>query len=119
MAAANAPPDPVAARKVRVRGLLNRLLWTESEGEAEDYDVLVEDLNARLHEAALSPDFLGLSLETLVRRLVADMGLSGDFAQLRRAKAGAGPRARPGRHQLGSYPTPLIRAPSPPGLGSR
>jgi hypothetical protein len=74
------PADPVEARKARVRGLMNRLLWTESEGEAEDYDVLVEDLDARLDEAALSPDFEDLPIEALARRVIADMGLSGRFA---------------------------------------
>ena len=69
------PADPIEARKARVRGLTNRLLWTESEGEEEDYEVLVEDLNARLDEAALSPDFETLPIEALVRRVIADMGL--------------------------------------------
>ena len=79
-AAAHAAADPVEARKTRVRGLLNRLLWTESEGEQDDYEVLVEDLEARLGEAALSPDFLDLPIEALARRVIADMGLSGHFA---------------------------------------
>ncbi len=80
-AARAAPPaDPVEARKARVRGLMNRLLWTESEGEEEDYEVLVEDLNARLDEAALDPDFEDLPIEALARRVIADMGLTGRFA---------------------------------------
>jgi hypothetical protein len=79
-AAASSSPDPLAARKARVRGLMNRLLWTESEGEEEDYEVLVEDLNARLDEAALSPDFETLPIEALARRVIADMGLTGEFA---------------------------------------
>jgi D-serine deaminase-like pyridoxal phosphate-dependent protein len=74
------PAGPVEARKARVRGLMNRLLWNESEGEEEDYEVLVEDLNARLDEAALSPDFEDLPIETVARRVIADMGLSGRFA---------------------------------------
>ena len=78
-----AAPQPaahrIAARKSRVRGLLNRLLWTESEGEEEDYDVLCDDLAARLDEAALNPDFEALPIEVLARRMIADMGLSGDL----------------------------------------
>jgi hypothetical protein len=74
------PDDPTEARKVRVRGLMNRLLWTESEGEQEDYEILFDDLNARLDEAALSPDFEDLPIETLARRVIADMGLTGRFA---------------------------------------
>ena len=80
VARAAEPVDPVEARKHRVRGLMNRLLWNESEGEEDEYEVLVEDLNARLDEAALSPDFEDLPLETLTRRLIADMGLAGRFA---------------------------------------
>jgi hypothetical protein len=79
-AAADAPTDPVEARKDRVRSLLNRLLWNEAESDQEDYEILVEDLNARLDEAALSPDFEDLSVETLARRIIADMGLTAHFA---------------------------------------
>jgi hypothetical protein len=78
-AAAAQPADPIEARKDRVRGLVNRLLWNESEGDEEDYEVLTEDLNARLDEAALSPDFEDLPIETLTRRLIADMDLPGRF----------------------------------------
>jgi hypothetical protein len=80
VARAARPADPIEARKAPVRGLMNRLLWTESEGEEEDYEVLVEDLNARLDEAALDPDFETLPIEALARRVIADMGLSGRFA---------------------------------------
>ena len=74
------PADPIEVRKDRVRNLLNRLLWNESEGVEEDYEVLVEDLNARLAEAARSPDFEALPIETLARRVIADMDLAGVFA---------------------------------------
>ena len=67
------------ARKDRVRSLMNRLLWNESEGEAEDYESLLDDLTARLDEAALSADFETIPMETLVQRVIADMGLSGDL----------------------------------------
>jgi hypothetical protein len=80
VARAAQPADPIETRKTRVRKLVNRLLWNESEGEEEDYEVLAEDLNARLDEAALSPDFEELPLETLTRRLIADMGLTDRFA---------------------------------------
>ena len=72
-------PHPIEVRKDRVRSLLNRLLWNESEGDEEDYEILRDDLWARLDEAALSPDFEDLPIETLVRRMIADMGLSGVF----------------------------------------
>jgi hypothetical protein len=72
-------PDPVEARKARVGNLLYRLLWTESEGDAEECDILQEDLRVRLDEAARSPDFETLPIETLCRRMIADMGLSGEL----------------------------------------
>ena len=71
-------PTAVEARKDRVGKLLHRLLWNESEGDTEEFDILREDLDARLDEAALSADFETLPIETLARRVIADMGLSGD-----------------------------------------
>jgi hypothetical protein len=95
-AAALEPADPVEARKDRVRGLLKRLLWNESEGDDEDYEVLVEDLDARLDEAALSADFATLPIETLARRVIADMGLSGELTlSVCEAPAGDGAERRP------------------------
>jgi hypothetical protein len=58
---------------------MNRLLWNESEGDEAEYEILREDLTARLDEAALSADFMTLPIETLTRRLIADMGLSGEL----------------------------------------
>jgi hypothetical protein len=72
-------PDPVQARKGRIGALLHRLLWNESEGDGEEFEVLQEDLSARLDEAALSPDFETLPIETLARRMIADMKLSGEL----------------------------------------
>jgi hypothetical protein len=72
-------PSPIEARKERVGNLLYRLLWTESEGDTEDFEILQEDLRVRLDEAARSPDFELLPIETLCRRMIADMGLSGEL----------------------------------------
>src|SRR3954464_4746688 len=46
--AANAaePEGPVETRKARVYNLVRRLLWNESEGEDETYEVLIEELDA-------------------------------------------------------------------------
>jgi len=82
-AAVHAPPpapNAIKVRKTRVGNLLNRLLWNESEGDTEEFDVLLDDLAARLDEAARHPDFETTPIETLARRIAADMGLSGDFA---------------------------------------
>jgi hypothetical protein len=72
-------PNPIQARKERVGNLLYRLLWNESEGDTEELDILQDDLRVRLDEAALSPDFETLPIETLCRRMIADMGLSGEL----------------------------------------
>jgi hypothetical protein len=68
-------PDPVKARKDRLHGLL----WNESEGDTEEFEILRDDLSARLDEAARCPDFETLPIETLARRVIADMGLSGEL----------------------------------------
>jgi hypothetical protein len=72
-------PSPTENQKRRVHQVLNRLLWTEAEGDQEDYEVLLEDLDARLYEAEDAPGFADLPIEPLVRTLAKDMGLSGDF----------------------------------------
>ena len=64
---------PAETRKARVRGLLNRLLWTESEGDSEEHEILLDDLTARLDEAALSDDFETLPIEVLARRVIKDI----------------------------------------------
>jgi hypothetical protein len=101
-AAANAPTDydrrqanPIEARKTRVRNLLNRLLWNECEGDSEEFEVLSDDLAARLDEAARSGDFETLPIEVLAARVIADMGLSGELTlSLREAQStDAGPGA--------------------------
>jgi hypothetical protein len=70
-------PTPTQIQKRRVRGVLNRLLWDESEGDQEEYDVLLEDLDARLYEAEDAPGFADLPIEVLAQKLKADMRLSG------------------------------------------
>jgi len=70
-------PSPAEIQKRRVRGVLNRLLWDESEGDEADYEVLVEDLDARLYEAEDAPGFADLPIEVLAQKLKADMRLSG------------------------------------------
>jgi len=79
---AETPPPaatPVEARKTRVSKLLNRLLWNECEGDSEEYEILSDDLSARLDEAALSADLETLPIEVIVQRMIADMALSGDL----------------------------------------
>jgi len=75
--AAPEPPTPAETRKTRVRNLMRRLLWNESEGDEDEHDMLADDLDARLAEASLAPDFEILPVEVVARRIAADMGLSG------------------------------------------
>jgi hypothetical protein len=72
-------PTPAENQKRRVRNLLNRLLWNESEGDEEEYEVLVEDLDARLYELEDAPGFADMPIEVLAQKLKADMRLSGDL----------------------------------------
>ena len=72
-------PGPIEIRQDRVLSLMKRLLWNECEGDEEEYEILREDLTARLDEAARSPDFETIPIETLARRVIADMDLSGEL----------------------------------------
>ena len=72
-------PSPAEIQKRRVRAVLNRLLWNEAEADHEDYEVLVEDLDARLNELQAAPGFADLPIEVLAGRLKADMRLSGEL----------------------------------------
>jgi hypothetical protein len=72
-------PAPAEIQKRRVRNVLNRLLWTEAEGDQEDYEVLLEDLDARLYEAEDAPGFADMPIEALAQKLKADMRLTGEL----------------------------------------
>ncbi len=72
-------PTPEQIQKRRVKAVLNRLLWNEAEGDQEDYDILCEDLDARLWEIEDAPGFADLPIEVLAVRLAADMRLAGDL----------------------------------------
>ena len=76
----NAPSSPVEGHKARVTGLLKRLIWNESEGDEEDYEVLRDDLSARLDEAALCEGFLETPVVALAQAIGSDMGLTGELA---------------------------------------
>ena len=70
---------PEENQKQRVRNVLNRLIWNESEGDEEEYDVLLEDLDTRLYEIEDAPGFADMPIEVLARKLKADMRLSGEL----------------------------------------
>lgn len=72
-------PTPQQQQKARVRSVLNRLLWNESEGDREAFEILAEDLDARLDEAARAEGFAELPIEALAHCLKSDMQLSGDL----------------------------------------
>ena len=72
-------PSPIEIQKRRVSQVLNRLIWDESEGDREEYEVLLEDLDARLYEAEDAPGFADLPIEVLAQKLKADMRLSGEL----------------------------------------
>ncbi len=71
--------SPIEARKSRVSNLLNRLIWNECEGDADEYEVLSDDLTSRLEEATRNADFATLPIEVIARRMIADMRLSGEL----------------------------------------
>jgi len=77
VAAAPAELAPAERQKARVRGVLNRLLWTEAEGDQEEFDILLEDLDTRLDECAEAEGFADLPIEALAQRLKSDMQIEG------------------------------------------
>ncbi|MBS0332691.1 MAG: hypothetical protein JSS35_07985 [Proteobacteria bacterium] len=72
-------PTPVETQRRRVRDVLNRLIWNEAEGDHEDYDVLVDDLDTRLDEIQHAPGFAEMPIEVLAATLAQDMKLSGEL----------------------------------------
>jgi hypothetical protein len=63
----------VQVRKVRVRAVVERMIWNEVEGdEAEE---LVEELELRLDEEAFSDDFGADPIEAHIARIRSDLGL--------------------------------------------
>lgn len=72
-------PSPKEKQKRRVRAVLNRLLWNESEGDQEEYEVLLEDLDARLCDVEDAPGFADMPIEVLAQKLKADMRLCGEL----------------------------------------
>jgi len=90
--APDAPPTPAERHQTRVRNLLNRLIWNESEGDAEEYEILGDDLDARLHEAAQGDGFADTPVELIAQRVASDMGLSGELVlTLPAGRAAPGP----------------------------
>ncbi|MGZ6038065.1 MAG: hypothetical protein ACXWKR_05310 [Phenylobacterium sp.] len=90
-----AVPDPAEHQKRRVRSLMSRLLWTESERDHEEYEILTDDLEARLDEAARDPGFADLPIEVVIQRLADDMRLSGEFVLTTADPPPAGQATRP------------------------
>jgi hypothetical protein len=70
----------VDQRRRQLVRAIDPLIWTEADGDEEEADLLGEEFNARLDDAALAPDFLEIPLETLVARIAADMGLAAEAA---------------------------------------
>ena len=73
------PPTLAEVTCARVRGALNRLIWTEAEGDETEYEILSDDLDYRLSEARRRADFAELPIEDLILGLKADMALQGDL----------------------------------------
>jgi len=85
----------VSDRQREVVRAMNRLIWTEAEGDEDEAEMLGDDLGARLDEAALAPGFLEIPLETLVARLSADMGLTAEPAAASEPQGQGAPAPEP------------------------
>ena len=72
-------PSPEENQTRRVKAVLNRLIWNEAEGDEDEYEVLLEDLDTRLWAIQDAPGFAETPIEVLAARLAADMRLSGEL----------------------------------------
>lgn len=72
-------PSPEESQTRRVKAVLNRLIWNEAEGDEDEYEVLLEDLDTRLWAIQDAPGFAETPIEVLAARLAADMRLSGEL----------------------------------------
>ena len=86
---------PRHVKRVRLRTAIARHVWNELEDE-EEAELFRDDLNARLDELEMAPDFLDAPIDALIERLCRDLGFdpperptSPDAA----ASAGGGPLA--------------------------
>jgi hypothetical protein len=109
-AARPAELSPSQRQKARVRGVLNRLLWAEAEGDQEEFDILVEDLNARLDEAAQAEGFADLPIEALAQRLKSDMQIEGRLVVTTARSLAAANTPAPPLSDTGSMSLPPLRS---------
>jgi hypothetical protein len=73
--AVQAAETRVRTRKAQVRAAVERLIWTEAEGD-EEAERLIDELGEHLDEAALHQGFADDPVEIHIARLRADLGLS-------------------------------------------
>ena len=73
--AVQAAETRVRTRKAQVRAAVERLIWTEAEGD-EEAERLIDELAEHLEEAALHQGFADDPVENHIARLRADLGLS-------------------------------------------
>jgi 2'-5' RNA ligase len=66
----------VHTRKAQVRAAVERLIWTEAEGD-EEAERLIDELGEHLEEAALNQGFADDPVEIHIARLRAALGLPG------------------------------------------
>jgi hypothetical protein len=67
---------PVRRREDPLHDRLDRLLWSESEGDAEEFERLWEEFDERVDAATANPEFKDMSIEAIIERVIADMGLT-------------------------------------------
>ena len=88
-------------RQAQVRAVLERLVWTEYEGD--EAEALLQDLDERLDEAALHDGFTETPLDTHVARIAQELGIEGE---LHLPHGGAGATDRPRVNSGGAEPHP-------------
>lgn len=92
----------VHTRRAQLRAAVERLIWTESEGE--EAERLLDDLDDFLDETALYDDFTETPVEAHIQRIGAELGLF--------------PPRHPGRSEAGSRSPGPAHGPPRSGLGA-
>lgn len=66
---------PAEARKTRIGNALERLVWSEHEGDEDEAERLFDDIYERLTADAEAADFLDHAIDDQIGRLCAEFGL--------------------------------------------
>jgi hypothetical protein len=75
-AAARERLDRVQKKRSILRDAMAPLVWTEAEGDEDDYEALLEQVEAFVFKISNEDDFLDIPIEACIARIRIDFGLA-------------------------------------------